>query len=232
MNSSISHLLVVLGWIRPVWNRVTKILSRGPFSGVDPYVDRETEQKLVGLLREGDEAAFDRVYAHYRPRLFGFLVRLCKRQDVAEDLLQETWIRLATRAPQLREETRLAPWLFTVARNLFLSHRRWRLLDADRVQELARVQIRSEEPDCPFEAVAASETEKRLEQAMASLPLRYREVVLLVAVEGMAPAEAAEVCELKPEALRKRLSRARAMLAEKLLKKTAGLIAAASEARS
>ena len=89
-----------------------------------------------------------------------------------------------------------------------------------------------DDPDCPFEAVAASETEQKLEQALASLPIPYREVVLLVAVEGMAPAEAARICELKPEALRKRLSRARAMLSEKLLKKTAGLVPAASEARS
>lgn len=167
-------------------------------------------------LRAGEDAAFDRVYDQFRSRLFGFLVRLSKRQDVAEDLLQETWIRLATKAPLLAEDTHLAAWLFTVARNLYLSYRRWRLLDADRVSEMARVQLGSDEPDCPFERLAASETEGRLERGLAALPIKYREVLLLVAVCGMSPSEAAPVCELKPEALRKRLSRARAMLAEKL----------------
>ena len=179
-------------------------------------MDRQDELELVAALRSGAEDAFDRIYEHFRPRLYGFLVRLSKRQDVAEDLLQETWIRLATRAPQLAEDTRLAAWLFTVARNLFLSHRRWRLLDADRVQELARVAIRSEEPDCPFEALAGSELQRELERALARLPIKYREVLLLTALEGISHEQAAAICELKPEALRKRLSRARALLADRL----------------
>jgi len=211
---------------------VTKNLSHGPYSGVDPYVDRETEQKLVARLREADEAAFDQVYELFRARLFGFLVRLSKRQDVAEDLLQETWIRLATKAPLLRPDTHLAAWLFTVARNLFISYRRWRLLDANRVQELARVQFPAQGPDCPFESVAAGELELRLEQALASLPLQYREVILLVAIEEMSPSVVEKICELKPAALRKRLSRARKLLAQKLSKKAPGLDPVASEAKA
>jgi RNA polymerase sigma-70 factor (ECF subfamily) len=192
-------------------------------------VDREAELDLVARLREGDADAFDSVYEHFRPRLFGFLVRLSKRQEVAEDLLQETWIRLATRAHALREDTRLGPWLFTVARNLYMSYRRWHLLDAERVEELARVQVRSEEPHCPFEATAVGELESRLEHALAGLAVRYREVLLLVAVEGMTPAEAAEVCQLKPEAFRKRLSRARGMLSKKLEDRPPVVAPAASE---
>ncbi|MBW1808955.1 MAG: RNA polymerase sigma factor [Deltaproteobacteria bacterium] len=211
---------------------MTKNLSRAPSSGVDPYVDRETEQKLVARLREADAAAFDQVYELFRARLFGFLVRLSKRQDVAEDLLQETWIRLATKAAELRPDTHLAAWLFTVARNLFISYRRWRLLDANRVQELSRVQILAEGPDCPFESVAAGELELRLEQALASLPLQYREVILLVAIEEISPAAVAEICGLKPAALRKRLSRARKLLAKKLNQKTPGLYPVVSEAKA
>lgn len=179
-------------------------------------MDRETEQNLIERLRQADAAAFDALYQHYRPRLFGFLVRLSKRREVAEDLTQETWMRLASQASRLRADTWLGPWLFTVARNLYLSYRRWRLLDSDRVGELARTHVRDEEPDSPFALAAANETEARLEQALAELPQRYREVVLLVAIEGLQPSEAAQVCEISPEACRQRLSRARAMLAERL----------------
>lgn len=184
-------------------------------------VEREEEIQLVALLKQGDRAAFDRLYQAYRPRIFGFLARLSGRRDVAEDLLQETWLRVATRAATLRDGARLGPWLFTVARNLYLSWRRWRLLDAERVAEMMRVNTEPTLADSPFEHAAASETEQALERALASLPLRYREVLLLVAVEGMSQEEAAGVLELKPEALRKRLSRARGMLEEKLAGPTA-----------
>jgi RNA polymerase sigma-70 factor (ECF subfamily) len=179
-------------------------------------MDPQTERRLFEGLRDGEGEAFDRVYDHYRPRLFSFLLRLAKQQEVAEDLLQETWIRLARKAPTLREDTRLGPWLFTVARNLFLCHRRWRLLDGNRVQELFRTNLGAEASASPFEMLAATELERRLERALAALPLKYREVLLLVVIEGMTPAEAAQVCELKPEALRKRLQRAREMLAKHL----------------
>ena len=115
---------------------------------------------------------------------------------------------------------------------MFISYRRWRLLDANRVQELARVQIQAEGPDCPFESVAANQLELRLEQALASLPFQYREVILLVAIEEMSPDAVGKICELKPAALRKRLSRARKLLAKKLRTEAPSLGPAASEAKA
>ncbi len=177
-----------------------------------------TDQELVARLKKFDAAAFDEVFERYRARLYGFLVRLSGRRDVAEDLLQETWIRLATRVSTLRDEARLGPWLFTVAHHLYCSHRRSKFLSAQRILEYSRLRIRVEAPASPFETVARDEVEKRIEQALASLPLHYREVLLLVAVEGMTPSEAAAVCDLDPAALRKRLSRAREMMAAKIRK--------------
>ena len=68
----------------------------------------------------------------------------------------------------------------------------------------------------PYEATAANEMERQIEAALASLPATYREVLLLVGVDGFRPGEAAEICGISPEAFRQRLSRARALLAGKL----------------
>lgn len=171
------------------------------------------EQLLVGL-RAGDAAAFDLAYARYRAPLYSFLVRLAGKRWLAEELLQETWLRLARSATELAEGTQLRPWLFTVARNLFVSHRRWTLLDADRLRQLGV--LPQERGPSPFEEVAANETQARLERALAALPLAQREVLLLVAVERLEPSEAALVLGIKPEAVRQRLARARVMLSERL----------------
>jgi RNA polymerase sigma-70 factor (ECF subfamily) len=172
-----------------------------------------SEPAIVAGLRRGDPKAFDAAYARYRGRLYGFLVRLTRRPFLAEDLLQETWLSLARHALTLRADTNLGAWLFTVARNRYRSYRRWALLDADRLREVG---LWPRATGSPFDDAAADETERRLEALLGSLPLKYREAVLLVGVEGLAPEQAAEVLGVSPEALRQRLSRGRAMLRERL----------------
>ena len=65
----------------------------------------------------------------FNGRLYNFLARLSNRRDIAEDLLEETWLRLVKHARRLRPDTRLGPWLFTVARNVHASYCRSRLLE-------------------------------------------------------------------------------------------------------
>ena len=179
-------------------------------------MDRDSELNLVARLRAGDHAAFDEVHEEFNTRLFNFLARLSQSRDVAEDLLEETWLRLVARAPVLRADTRLAAWLFTVARNLYVSYCRSRMVEASHVASLIGLWPYAVPRSSPFEALAASEMERRVEAALATLPVTCREALLLVATEGLTPAEASEVCGISPEAMRQRLSRARALLTRRL----------------
>ena len=177
---------------------------------MDP-VDRESELELVARLRAGDTAAFDEVHARFNGRLFGFLARLSRSRDIAEDLVEETWLRVVRHARRLEAETRLAPWLFTVARNVHVSYCRNRAVD-----DAATAQIGlwpQTAAASPFDLTAASALERRVEAAVAELPVSFREVLLLVGVEGLTPSEAAAVCGVTPETMRQRLSRGRAALA-------------------
>lgn len=178
------------------------------------HVERETELDLVRRLRSGDAAAFDAIHAAYHGRLFGFLVRLTRNRAVAEDLLEETWLRLVRHADRLQPDTQLGPWLFTVARNLYVSFCRARVAEAEAVASLSLWPVPP--VDSPFDAVSSHEFESRVESALGDLSVPLREVLLLVGVEGLRPAEAAAVCGITPEALRQRLRRARQGLAERL----------------
>jgi len=179
-------------------------------------VSPDTEQALVARLQRGETTAFDEVYDRYRPRLFAFLARLTQHREIAEDLLQETWLRLAQHAPRLAANTCLAAWLFTVARNLHRSHVRWLVVDLDQRRWLRRTAREGIENTSPFDLTAAGELERALEHALALLPIKHREAVLLVAVERMEPSEAARVLGISPEALRQRLSRGRVRIADEL----------------
>jgi RNA polymerase sigma-70 factor (ECF subfamily) len=175
-------------------------------------MDRPTELGLMRRLRAGDPAAFDAIHDAFNGRLFTFLLRLSRRRDVAEDLLEETWLRLVRHARKLRPDTRLAPWLFTVARHLYVSYVRSRVLEDSVAGTLMSLWPGGIDPPSPFEAAAASELERRIERAFARLTPRSREALLLVGVAGLDQAEAASVCGIRPDAFRQRLSRARAEL--------------------
>jgi len=177
-------------------------------------VDPESDRVLLGRVCAGDPEAFDEVHARFHARLFSFLARLARSRDVAEDLLEETWLRFVQHAPRLRPDTTLGPWLFTVARNLYLSYCRSRSIETGLVSDWTSLAPPVATGPSPFDAAAATETERRLERALASLPAAYREVLLLVGVEGLQPAEAAAICDVTPEAMRQRLRRARALLQE------------------
>lgn len=179
-------------------------------------MERDAELALVARLREGDAAAFDILHQTFNTRLFNFLARLSQSRDVAEDLLEETWLRLVAHAPSLRTDTRLAAWLFTVARNLHASYCRARLVEQSHAADLIGLWPGAASRPSPFEKLAAGETQRRIEAALATLPVAGREALLLVAAEGLSISEAADVCGISPEAMRQRLSRARAMVARRL----------------
>ena len=179
-------------------------------------MERDDQAALVARLRAADTGAFDEVYEAYRPRIFAFLLRMSRNRTLAEDLLDETWLRLVGHARDLRPDTRIGPWLFTVARNLYWSFRRGAVVEETYAPDLLSLWPSPALWPSPFDLAAASELERRLERALSALSPQYREVVLLVAHEGLTPTEAAAVCGVTPEALRQRLSRARAALAHTL----------------
>ncbi|HLU65780.1 MAG TPA: sigma-70 family RNA polymerase sigma factor [Kofleriaceae bacterium] len=174
----------------------------------------DDEAALVARLRRGEPAALDEAYDRHKQAIYRFLRRMTGRPELADDLFQDTWLRLARAARGLREDTRLRAWLLTVAGNLARDHAR-----AGRHQRAGEEVLLSapgRSPDTPFELASAGQTGRRLEAALAAMPAQQREAVLLVAIERLEPADAARVAGVTPEAFRQRLARGRAFLREAL----------------
>jgi len=167
-----------------------------------------SDSDVISLLRRRDPRGFDLAYAAYAGPLFGFLLRLTGRRDLAEDALQHVFLRLAERGPELRLDSDLRAWLYAVARNGALSQLR-------RTPELA--------DEAALEALAdpPPDIEARLllgdvERALSVLRLEDREVLLLVGVDGLEREAVARLLGLRPDALRQRLARARSRLLNEL----------------
>ena len=193
-------------------------------------VEPDPELAWVDGLRRGDDSAFDAVYETYRPRIYGYLARVTGRRDLAEDLTQEVFLRLARRGRDLTADTRLAAWLYTVAHNLVVSHARAARLGDALATELA--QAPAPRTTGPFDALAAGRTQLAIERAIAAMPAADREAIWLVAVERMTPAQAASVLDVRADAVRQRLTRARARIEDALAEPTPPPAAATALART
>ena len=190
-------------------------LSRAVGPCVDPPVDADEQRRCVDALRKGDASALAAAYGAFRPAIFTYLLRVTRDRPLAEDLLQDTFLKFARAAPGLRPDTRLLPFLLVIARNSFLSRRREAVYDLDRVREL-RLWTDEAATSNPDRDARSNEGVARIEQAIAGLPLPLREVLVLVTLLGVEPDDAALLLDLRPDNLRQRLHRARAMLKTRL----------------
>lgn len=183
-----------------------------------PPVEEASDDELVAGLIAGEVAAFDAAYTRFGGRIHGYLCRLAGRGR-ADDLLQETFLRLAGSGRRLRADSNLAAWLYTVATHLSRSAGRRDALDRDGLDAIGHREA-ARRPDQPDQLAAASQLQRRLEAALAALPAPYREAVVLIAVERLEPAAAAAVTGVRPDAFRQRLARGRAMLEKALAEET------------
>ena len=159
--------------------------------------------------RASREAAFQELVVRYRHRLFAVCVRVLGAPADAEEAVQETFIRLARHAEGFRGDAKLSTWLYRVARNVCTDHVRY---DARRpstpVADILE-HLDAPDEDDPIESHAGLAT---VGQALQQLDAVSRQLLLLVAVDGLSYAEAAEVADLAVGTVKSRVSRARQQL--------------------
>jgi RNA polymerase sigma factor (sigma-70 family) len=169
-----------------------------------------SDADVVARLRGRNPGAFDEVYRRYHQRIWRFLHRLSGSTQAAEDLFQETWLAAARNAHRLSVDTQLLPWLFTIARNKHRNSIRLRMFERQKhAAALTEPTPAALDPD--DQADARAEVQK-LSRCLAGLPELHREVLLLHFVETLDTADVARVLGIREDAVRKRLSRARAEL--------------------
>jgi RNA polymerase sigma-70 factor (ECF subfamily) len=171
--------------------------------------------------REGSQAAaFERLYAAYRSRVYGFLYRMAGTRDAADDLFQDTWLKVA-RSWDRRGNAEIADqeaWLFTVARNVFLSERRATAAKTRATHELELVPPSG--GGSPERLAATREAGAALEAALDELSDDDRAVLWLAAVEGLHQRQIAQVLGIGYAAARQRLARARERLSQRMARAT------------
>jgi RNA polymerase sigma-70 factor (ECF subfamily) len=180
------------------------------YSAVDDSITR---------LKKGDTDALAEVMEHYQHRLYRFLVRLAQDPFAADDLFQQTWLRVMEKIGRYDARRQFDAWLFAVARNLtidYLRQRRGISLDAPDDSGAVPLDRLTANVQDPLEHILEFERGAILSAAIAKLPVIHREILTLRFEEEMKLEEIAEVIDVPLSTVKSRLLRALEGLRERL----------------
>jgi RNA polymerase sigma-70 factor (ECF subfamily) len=171
----------------------------------------DSMQTLADGLRRRDRELLDRLIEQFQQRLYRYLLFLTGEPALAEDLFQETWIRVLERGHQYNAKSRFESWLFAIARNLVIDASRRKKLRS--LEELADPE--SKQPYEPPDERAASalqllvtrENQQAVQLSLLKIPSYYREVLLLRFQEELGLEEIATVLSTPLSTVKSRLYR-------------------------
>lgn len=171
--------------------------------------------EIVAGLHRHDPDTIERLIEMYQHRLFRYLLFLTGNRDLAQDLFQDTWLRVLERGSQYTGRARFETWMFAIARNLMIDHTRKRsavsLDEATDPDNERPLEIAADTPS-PFDHFQSGERAARIGQALLALDPLYREVLVLRFHEEMSLEEIAQVSSAPLSTVKSRLYRGMAAL--------------------
>ncbi|HWO23142.1 MAG TPA: RNA polymerase sigma factor [Kofleriaceae bacterium] len=167
---------------------------------------------LMAQYCDGDANAFRALYALVAPRLLGYLMKMTHQRAIAEDLLQQTFMKLHRARPAYVRGADPLPWIYSIAHRTFLDETRRvkravvRVGEGDELPEQP-ADLRGETAERRDEPRADPELVKAALDALAELPAQQREAVVLTKLDGKSVAEAAEIAGTSVGAMKVRAHR-------------------------
>lgn len=181
-------------------------------------------EAVLQRLRAGDPDEFEKLVRDHQDALYRLLFRLTGDSNEAQDLLQDSFLRVCTGLSSFRGQSSLRTWLHRIAINTFLNERRRpqpEQVDLATVEEMTPGwlgRFREKVPD-PEDIVDVRHRYEKLADAVARLPKEYKVVLLLRDREGYSSQEVADLLEISVSAVKSRLHRARLWVRKELLRR-------------
>jgi len=174
--------------------------------------EKDIDFTLMKAIQKGDMVAFNAMVDRYKDRLMNVIGRMLSSQEEAEDIVQETFVRVYQHRQSFNFQHCFSTWIYTIglnlARNELRKRRRFKFFEITEMQ--------GSEKELAVEAKIPSRVPELLSEAVEQLPSKYREAFLLRDIEEMSYEEVADVLDVPLGTVKSRVNRARLMLREKL----------------
>ncbi len=190
-----------------------------PVARVTPPLESLSDAAVVALAQTGAEPAYREIITRYERPVFSLIFRMVRDRETAEDLAQETFIKVLNNLDRYSPEFKFSSWLFKIANNLTIDHLRRRRIDTISIEgapdavtvESARatsIAVVSQDQS-PLEELESRELGTAIEAAIAGLRPEYRACILLRHVEDRSYEEIAEIVKLPLGSVKTYIHRAR-----------------------
>lgn len=173
-----------------------------------------TEEVLLQGCQQNDAFAQQELYARFSPKMLSVCYRYAKTREDAEDMLQEGFIKVFTQIKQFEGRGSLEGWILRIIVHTCINHLKKNKKFNDNVDILFAGNISVKEENIPAVLQA-----KQVVECIRTLPIGYRTVLNLYAIEGYSHKEIASMLDIEESTSRSQYTRARNMLEEILLKK-------------
>jgi RNA polymerase sigma-70 factor, ECF subfamily len=184
-----------------------------------PDLRSKTDQDVVALAKQGNELAYRELIRRYERPVFSLIYRMVRNRELAEDLSQETFIKVLNAVQSYRPEFKFSSWVFKIANNAAIDHLRRRELDtlsldgsphATTPDEMSATALQlGDRGESPLQELEARELGGAIEHAIARLRPEYRACILLRHVEGHSYEEIARMLDLPLGTVKTYIHRAR-----------------------
>ena len=180
---------------------------------------RYSDEDLIYRFQEGDEYAYLELVNRYRDRLMNFAYRFLGNTEDAEDIVQDTLVKLYTHKHFYRNIAKFSTWIYTIAANLAKTELRKR--KRRKVSYLSQMGTEEKDFDVPVEDKTDDYTEGRfteaqIQDAIQKLPLHFRTAVILRDIQELSYEEISNILDVPLGTVKSRINRARLQLQEEL----------------
>ncbi len=189
-----------------------------------PIPIKPTDAELLTRYSRGDEAAFHEIVSRYKNSLYAFLRQFLNRQDLVEDVFQETFLQLYASRKSFDDTRPLRPWLFTIAANKAKDAlRKWQRTAAIPIGTIAdseessfddMLNVLSADTTMPYEELEKNETAAQVAQTITNMPENLREILLLAYFQKFSYKQMAEMLSIPIGTVKSRLHTAVARFAK------------------
>ena len=176
------------------------------------------DERLIAKAQEGDLYSFDLLVKKYQKKIYFLAYRMVKNHDAADDMAQETFINAYSSIKSFKLGYSFYTWLYRICMNLsinYLKRQKFVIPESQFEEEVGPLEKETKNED-PLNLLVQKEQERKIEQAIDSLPPKYKTVFVLRVYEDLSYEEIAQTLKISLGTVMSRLFRARERLQELL----------------